>query len=139
MKPIRRDQRGTTTLEFGLIAMPFFWLMFGIFDLGRYAITMHSLDTLASMSARQVMITCYWPDVVFNNTSPSTCNSDPYTDAQKQAIAPFLYVGGLTPTVLPVTGAKILTVTARQPGFTMLLPVWGTTLNAPSYSVTIPF
>ncbi|WP_460268498.1 hypothetical protein [Bradyrhizobium ottawaense] len=35
--------------------------MFVIFDLGRYAITMQSLRTLASAGARAVMISCYTP------------------------------------------------------------------------------
>ena len=33
------DQRGVAALEFCLVAVPLFFLMFGIFDLGRYAIT----------------------------------------------------------------------------------------------------
>jgi Flp pilus assembly protein TadG len=37
------DQRGGAALEFCLIAAPLFTLMFAIFDLGRYAITMQSL------------------------------------------------------------------------------------------------
>ena len=37
------DQRGVAALEFCLVAVPLFTLMFAIFDLGRYAITMQSL------------------------------------------------------------------------------------------------
>jgi hypothetical protein len=32
-----------------------------------------------------------------------------------------------------------LTVTASAPGFSMILPFWGTQLNAPSLSQTVPF
>jgi len=132
------DQRGVAALEFCLVAVPLFTLMFAIFDLGRYAITMQSLRTLASAEARANMINCYTPAVIAN-TSPSSCTSDYLSLAQKQAIAPFLYAGGLTPTVSTASGAAALTVTASQPGFTMLMPIWGTALNTASASTSIPF
>jgi Flp pilus assembly protein TadG len=132
------DQRGVAALEFCLIAVPLFTLMFAIFDLGRYAITMQSLRMLANAEARANMINCYTPAVTAN-TSPSGCTGDYLSVAQKQALAPFLYAGGLTPTLSLASGAAALTVTASQPGFTMLMPIWGTALNAPSASTSIPF
>jgi hypothetical protein len=132
------DQRGVAALEFCLVAVPLFTLMFAIFDLGRYAITVQSLRALANAEARANMITCYTPAVI-SNTSPSSCTGDYLSVAQKQAIAPFLYAGGLTPTVNTAGGATALTVTASHPGFTMLVPIWGTALNAPSASTSIPF
>jgi Flp pilus assembly protein TadG len=131
------DQRGVAALEFCLVAVPLFTLMFAIFDLGRYAITMQSLRALANAEARANMINCYTPAVI-GNTSPSSCTGDYLPGAQKQAVAPFLYAGGLTPTLSTASGAAALTVTASQPGFTMLIPVWGTAFNAPSASTSIP-
>jgi hypothetical protein len=132
------DQRGVAAFEFCLIAVPFFTLMFAIFDFGRYAITMQSLRALANAGARAMMIQCYTPAVIAN-TSPSSCSGSYLSSAQMQAIAPFLYGGGLTPTLTTVGGAAALTVTASQPGFTMILPIWGTALNAPSASTLVPF
>ena len=134
------DQRGVAAMEFCLVAVPLFILMFAIFDLGRYAITMQSLRTLANAGARAIMINDCYVNAVMQKTSP-TCSGDPLpSDAAKQAVAPFLYDGGLTPTLnVPATAASALTVTASQPGFTMLMPIWGTTLNAPSASTSIPF
>ena len=132
------DQRGVAALEFCLVAVPLFTLMFAIFDLGRYAITVQSLRTLANAEARANMINCYTPAVI-GNTSPSSCTGDYLSVAQKQAIAPFLYAGGLTPTLSTASGATALTITAALPGFTMLMPIWGTALNAPSASTSIPF
>jgi hypothetical protein len=131
------DQRGVAALEFCLVAVPLFTLMFAIFDLGRYAITMQSLRMLANAGARAVMI-CYDPA---HNTYAG-CTGDPLSDAAKQAVAPFLYAGGLTPTLnipAPAMGATALTVTASQPGFTMLMPIWRGALDAPSASTSIPF
>jgi len=131
------DKRGVAALEFCLVAVPLFTLMFAIFDLGRYAITMQSLRMLANAGARAVMI-CYDPA---HNTYAG-CTGDSLSDAAKQAVAPFLYAGGLTPTLnipAPAAGATALTVTASQPGFTMLMPIWGAAFNAPSASTSIPF
>jgi hypothetical protein len=138
MKGSRCDRRGTTTLEFALIAIPFVFLLFGTLDLGLYGVTMYSLHTLAGETARGVMINCYSADLI-NGQSPAGCTADPYTAAQKQAFAPFLYAGGLTPTIVISAGANTLTVTASQPNFTMIMPFWGTGLNAPSEAVTVPF
>ncbi|MGY4320579.1 Flp pilus assembly protein TadG [Bradyrhizobium sp. JR3.5] len=118
--------------------MPLFTLIFAVFDFGRYAITMQSLRILADASARANMINCYTP-AVLQSTSPSTCTGDYLSATDKRAAAPFLYAAGLTPTVATTAGAYALTVTASQSGFTMIMPIWGTSLNAPSASTTIPF
>jgi len=133
------DQRGVAAFEFILVFVPLFTLMCAIFDLGRYAITMQSLRTLASAGARATMIQCYTPAVI-SKTSPSNCTADYLSAAQKQAAAPFLYRNGSSaPTVSIIAGAAALTVTASQAGFAMVMPIWGTALNAPSASTTIPF
>jgi Flp pilus assembly protein TadG len=133
------DQRGVAALEFCLVAVPLFTLMFAIFDLGRYAITMQSLRMLANAEARANMINCYTPAVI-GNTSPSSCTGDYLSVAQKQAAAPFLYGASLTPTVNTAAGTGALTVTASQPGFTMIMRhIWPTAFNAPSASTSIPF
>ena len=134
------DQRGVAAFEFCLVAVIFFTFVFAIFDLGRYVITMQSLRTLANAGARATMINCYTPNVT-TNTSPSSCTDigTYMTSTQMQDAAPFLYKGGLTPTLSTTSGSGLLTVTASQSGFTMLMPIWGTTLNAPSASTQIPF
>src|SRR5262245_50880901 len=128
------DKRGVAALEFCLVAVPLFTLMFAIFDLGRYAITMQSLRMLANAGARAVMI-CY--DVP--NKTYTGCTGDPLpSDAAKKAVAPFSYSGGHAPTLAVALGATALNVTASQPSFTMLMPIWGTAFNAPSASTSIP-
>jgi Flp pilus assembly protein TadG len=132
------DQRGVAAMEFCIVALPLFTLMFAIFDLGRYALMAQSVRALASAGARAMMVACYTPAVA-QNTSPSGCTGNYMSTAQMQAVTPFLYAGGLSPTLSITSGASALTVTASEPGFTMLMPIWGTTLNAPSASTQIPF
>jgi hypothetical protein len=134
------DNRGVAAFELILVFVPLFTLMFTIFDLGRYAITMQSLRTLASAGARAVMISCYTPAMVQSpQQSPAGCTGDPLSLTAKQNAAPFLYFGRLTPTLTVGASTSTLTVTASQAGFTMLMPIWGTALNAPSASTKIPF
>ncbi|WP_249165526.1 TadE family protein [Bradyrhizobium sp. AUGA SZCCT0431] len=133
------DQRGIGAMEFCLVAAPLFILMFAIFDLGRYAITMQSLRTLANAGARTWMINDCFVNSVMSRTSP-TCSGDPLpSTAEKKAVAPMLFAGGLSPTLNTTTGGSALTVTASEPSFSMLMPIWGTSLNNPSASTTIPF
>lgn len=134
------DNRGASAFELVLVFVPLFTLIFAIFDLGRYAITMQSLRTLASTGARATMIRCYTPDVV-NNTSPSGCiDINTYLPvAKRKDAAPFLFFGGLTPTLTVGSSPDNLTITASQTAFKMLMPIWGTSLNAPNASTKIPF
>jgi hypothetical protein len=95
---------------------------------------MQSLRMLANAGARAVMI-CY--DVP--NKTYAGCTGDPLpSNAAKQAVAPFSYSGGQPPTLAVALGATALSVTASQPSFTMLMPIWGTAFNAPSASTSIP-
>jgi Flp pilus assembly protein TadG len=133
------DRRGVAAFEFCLAAVPLFILMFVIFDLARYAITMQSLRALSNAGARAMMINNCYVNAELQKSTPS-CSGNYLSAAQMQAIAPFLYSGGLTPTLnIPSTATSPIVVTASQPNFTMLMPIWGTTLNAPSASTNVPF
>jgi Flp pilus assembly protein TadG len=138
------DQRGVAALEFCLVAAPLFLLMFTIFDLGLYAIHVQSLQTLANAGARVMMIKCYTPTVIgttplspwsASNTSPSSCTGDPLPGLQaKQDVAPFVSLGGATPTLnITLASATALTVTASS-GYAM---IWWPNA-APSASTSVP-
>jgi Flp pilus assembly protein TadG len=138
------DQRGVAALEFCLVAAPLFLLMFTIFDLGLYAIHVQSLQTLANAGARVMMIKCYTPTVIgttplspwsASNTSPSSCTGDPLPSLQaKQDVAPFVSLGGATPTLnITLASANALTVTASS-GYAM---IWWPNA-APSASTSVP-
>jgi hypothetical protein len=112
--------------------------MFVIVDLGRYAITVQSLHALANAGAREIMINCY-TEAAVQKTSPTGCGGDPLSDDAKKAVAPFLYNGGLAPTLDAAADASPIVVTASQPGFTMLMPIWGSSFDHPSATAKIPF
>jgi Flp pilus assembly protein TadG len=136
------NERGVAAFEFCLIAVPIFMFILAMFDLGRYAITIQSLNVLANAQARAIMIGCY-TNAKVQSTSPSACTSDPLTDTQKKALAPYLYGAGQKPTTLissANSGTSPLTVTTSK-SFTMLMPIWGWPSGGKivSASTTLPF
>lgn len=135
----RLDQRGAAAFEFCIVAAAFFTLVFAIFDLGRYLITVQSLRSLAGAGARTIMMDDCYVGNVLKKQAPSGCPVDPLSVADKQEIAPFLFAGGLTPSLSVVTGASPITVTAAQSGFAMIMPIWGSSFNAPSASTEVPY
>ena len=135
LKQALTDRSGATAMEFGIIGVVVFTMMFAIFDLGRYAITLHSLEMLAAESARAEII-CYSPALA--GSAATTCSGDPLSVATKQTLFPFLYLGGLAPTVTTTTTAPRV-VQASQPGFTMIMPFWPAAMNAPLVSTSLPF
>jgi Flp pilus assembly protein TadG len=131
------NERGIAALEFCLVAVPLFTLMFAIFDFGRYAITMQSLRMLANAGSRAWMIS-YASEVTQGLPAPA-CTGDPLpSGSAKQAVAPFLYAGGLTPTLGTAQVGAVCTVTASQPNFSMMMPIWPAVFNAPSAYTSIP-
>ena len=140
------DQRGTASFEFILCAIPFFFLLFAVFDIGRYAITVQSLQTLADAGARAAML-CSTSLTNFvatrGGTWPSSCTgSSLMTATAMKTVAPVLYWGSDTPTLnapAPAATDTGLTVTASAVGFQMMIPWWGKSLNNPSVSTIVPF
>jgi len=135
LKQALTDRSGATAMEFGIIGVVVFTMMFAIFDLGRYTITLHSLEMLAAESARTEII-CYSPALA--GRPATTCSGDPLSVATKQTLFPFLYLGGLAPTVTTTATAPRV-VQASQPDFTMIMPFWPAAMNAPSVSTSLPF
>jgi Flp pilus assembly protein TadG len=135
------DQRGAAALEFCIVAMTIFALIFGTFDLGRYAITMQSLRSLAGLGARAAMIDDCYMNAVLKITTTPTCSGDYTTDAQKRALVPYLYANSGSPTVTTVTdtASSTITVTASASFTTSFRSIWGSTFDSPSATVKIPF
>jgi Flp pilus assembly protein TadG len=114
-------QTGTASLEFALVALPFFLLMFAGMDLGRYFITRHSLHTLTSEAARSILVNC------FNQSAQ--CNLLPVDKSTVAAKVPFLVSGQITwvnanqSAPAANTGVRTVTVSVTYP-FTFVLPAW---------------
>lgn len=119
IRSLYRDRTGVAALEFALVASVFLFLFFGIIDVGRYGLTLHSLNTLASEAARSIIINCNGP------LKPS-CATITLSEAQQQHAAPFAFVGG-TPSLTASASAGAITVTATLGSpFRSLLPITST-------------
>jgi Flp pilus assembly protein TadG len=149
------DNRGVASWEFILVMPPLFMLIFVIFDLGRYAITIQSLQTLADAGARAAMISCYTKDAVANklssvgtdctspcsaaSTAPAWATSSQWAQVQTMASV----ISGLTPQLCFAPSGTNLNVTAKvtfSVAMTPLTqPLWPSSFNNPSAATSIPF
>jgi Flp pilus assembly protein TadG len=138
---MKLDQRGTAAYEFCVIAVPFFLLLFAVFDIGRYGMTVQSLQTLADAGARKAML-CSTTATNFMTTKggtwPSACTGTSLmSTTEMQNAAPFLFFGGFTPSPNVTSGTNSVTVTATT-NFRVMIS-WWRGLNSPSVTTSIPF
>src|SRR4029079_6502236 len=49
-----RDARGTSAIEFGIVALPFFFFVVGLIGVGLYFFTMSSLEYGAEAASREI-------------------------------------------------------------------------------------
>lgn len=54
LRRFRRDERGVTAIEFGVIALPFFALIFAIIEVGMVFFAAQTMETAVEMAARLV-------------------------------------------------------------------------------------
>ena len=127
-----RSARRRGVVNFAWSPYPLFTLMFAIIDLGRYAITVQSLQALANDGARAIMINNCYTNAVIKKSTPTACTGDPLPcrcgQSRPLPRSPICWRSHAY--LLNVDcGSKLhwLIVTASQPGFTMLMPVWGLT------------
>jgi len=120
------DRRGATAFEATLVLLPLFMIIFGIFDLSRYALTWYSVSNLADEAMRRQII-CYSP-LIAKTVQTVTCPSDPLSTDQKKIVAPALFWGALNsqtvttdPTDTTVSQPRV--VTASVSGFKAVIPL----------------
>ena len=125
-----RGQAGATSVEFALVAMPFFYLLIGAMDFGNFFITQHSLRTLSSEAVRSTMVNC----------PKGPCSNGTAIPSQQTlwAQAPFLTYGqpgsSLTANqTVDSNGIRTITVSIQYP-FTFMLSI----LQAISVNETCP-
>jgi Flp pilus assembly protein TadG len=120
LRLFRLDKRGTTALEFALVAVPFLFLMIGTTDLGRYFLTQHSLRTLTAEAARAVMVNCF--------SASARCYLTPTEISAVKAKVPFLIPNSTALNAFQegpsgATGLRNVTVTAVYP-FSFIFYLW---------------
>jgi Flp pilus assembly protein TadG len=71
----RRDESGTTAIEFAFIAAPFFVMLLGIMTVGMHYFTIHSLELGVSAAARQIRTgEAQKAGMTFNDFKQLVCN-----------------------------------------------------------------
>ena len=123
----RRRRRGSASLEFALIAVPFFLLLFGIADMARYLLFSHGVNAITSEAARYMMV-----QIMAGSSFTNGCQTGSLVAARVQSAAPYLDQTKLTfctttSTITPAGGptATKVTVTASYPFNFMFPAAWG--------------
>lgn len=100
----RRRSRGVTTVEFAIVAPLFFWILFGLIDLGRAAYMSTVLSQAAREGARVAAVEAGWigsHDPSCGTYGGPVCPADVtayvanVTSAANRMVAPFGAVGHL--------------------------------------------
>lgn len=122
----QRRQRGTTIIEFALVAMIFFTLLIGIMEFGRWLFTLNAAseatrwgarvavvcdkDSAAIKARMRVMMSGLTDEQISINYSPSACE----------------------------TSACMVTVQLDKVKFTPLIPFMGVAMSIPPFTTTLP-
>lgn len=132
-----RDQRGSTIIEFALLAPVMFGMMFGVIQVGLSMQAYNALRNISSETARFAVVKYMQQDETFMD--PTTVNASIETEAENIASgAPYLMLANFEATVTDaatqrVDGAfeKTLTVTYTPPN---VLPFFDWTSTELSFS-----
>jgi Flp pilus assembly protein TadG len=145
MPNLLKDRSGAAAVEFGLVALPFFMLMIGTFDLGVYALFKHSAGTLSAAGSRQVIIQA--GTSIANATNPVALSAAISTACTNAVVSTVLSSGGQhAPALFLGTGAVLLTASVEgnecrvtaQKNYSPVLPIWGGVLNNPTQRTNTP-
>jgi Flp pilus assembly protein TadG len=117
---------GVSSLEFALIALPFMWLMFGIFDLARYLFIVQALVTLMTdvqrfvfVAGENVAVQQYQGPIAYTNGHASVVVPPPLDPTQGTLSVTYLNLaGGFGVNQVQVT--LNYPFTAMTPGFALL-------------------
>jgi Flp pilus assembly protein TadG len=129
--PPRKSETGSALVEFALVVMLFFAMLFGIIDFGRAFYTYHFLSSAARSATRWAMVNgneCTL-DSSCNGTAPM--NNGPASEGDVQN-----YVQGLVPT--GIDPAKVVTTACGVVGITCpASPPSCTKSNGPGCTVSV--
>jgi Flp pilus assembly protein TadG len=126
---LRLGRRGTASLEFALVAIPFFMLMLGIIDLSNYFATQQSLETAVSEAQRAAV----------TSSSANISNDCSTIKGTVASVVPYLGPNlSLCVTKTTSSGVVTVTVTGTYP-FTFILAVWSGNNGTLSHTVTTSY
>lgn len=138
---MKHHQLGLTTVEFAIIGLLFFIVLFGVIEVGRLLFTW---NTLAEATRRGVRLAAVCPVshasiarvTVFNN--PGTAGDSPILPGLSTANVQVQYLdqtGAPTGTFANIRYVRV-SITGYQ--HQLIIPVVGTTITAPPFAATLP-
>ena len=137
----KKNQRGSTLVEFAIGATVFFTAMFAVIEFGRALWTHNALSDAARRGARYAV----------NHKAPDATNPQGDIAAVKNVVVYGDPAGGTKPLVdnLTTTNVQVqyssfglnagtVSVSITNYKFQFIIPIVGTTISMPNYTTTLP-
>jgi Flp pilus assembly protein TadG len=131
----RRDERGTTLVEYSIAATVFITVLFAVLEFGRALWAHNALTDAARRGARYAVLHC-------TSDSSSVKNVVVYGDPAggSQSILPDLTTGNVDVSYSPdfIVNEGTATVKITNYKFNLVLPLLPKSITMPAYSTTLP-
>lgn len=138
---MKSNQQGTTTLEFSIIAVTLFMVLFGVIEVGRAFFVWNTLEEATRRGARLAAVcppnhAAIKEVAMFN--APGGGDASPVIRGLSKNNINIEYLdedGNNTGGTFPITYVRVSIVNYQH---TLLIPFLMQTINAPAFSTTLP-
>jgi Flp pilus assembly protein TadG len=139
MNKQRSRQRGTTTVEFALVAALFFTVLFGVLEFGRAFFVWNTLNEATRRGARVAVVSTMNDTAIAQAAIFGSGGSDsPILSGLNTGHVQVTYLndgGSATTTVADVRYVRVAIVGYQH---TFLIPFFFNTVTAPQFATTLP-
>lgn len=142
----KHKQKGAETVEFAMIALLFFAILFAIIEFSRAMFVWNALTEATRRGARMAVICPVGSDVpkqvaIFGDKNSSVATSPVIVGLEPGMVTvSYFYVdpaGAKTATLNPAQ-VKFAEVSISGYVHTLLIPLWGSSFSAPEFKTTLP-
>lgn len=138
----KQQQKGAETVEFALIALLFFAVLFTIIEFSRALFVWNALTEATRRGARMAAVCPYQSPIpaqvaIFDVIGGALGNS-PVIPSLKPAMVSVRYLNAAGADESDQTLIKFAQVSITNYTHTLLIPIWGSSITAPEFRTTLP-
>lgn len=139
----KHKQKGAETVEFAMIALLFFAVLFAIIEFSRALFVWNALTEATRRGARMAVICPYQSTIpaqvaIFDVIDGSLGTSPIINGLTPEMVTVSYYRDdGVTPTA-DQTLIKFAQVSITDYPHTLMIPLWGSSITAPAFTTTLP-
>lgn len=138
----KHRQKGAETVEFAMIAVLFFAILFAIIEFSRALFVWNALAEATRRGARMAVICPYQSpipkQVAIFDVIAGSLGTSPIIAGLTPAMVKVSYLNQAGGVEADQTLIKFAQVTITGYTHTLLIPIWGRSLTAPAFATTLP-